>query len=82
MLLRFFRRCWGFAVPLLMLPPAGIIAMWCGANPAKVAILIQFSTFAIMMLTLAYIVFLDSRKRWPGVGAFERFSRIVTFYLG
>ena len=36
----------------------------------------------IMVGALAYIVFFDSKKRWPGVGLFDRFARVVTFYRG
>ncbi len=41
-----------------------------------------FGSIAATLGMLAYIVIWDSRKRWPGVKAFDRFARIVTFYRG
>jgi hypothetical protein len=33
-----------------------------------------------VLAILAWIVFVDSRRRWPGLSAFRRYARIVTFY--
>ncbi len=33
-----------------------------------------------MLGFLAYVVFVDSRHRWPGVRAFHRYARVITFY--
>lgn len=30
--------------------------------------------------TVLWIVFIDSKRRWPNVPAFDRFARVVTFY--
>jgi hypothetical protein len=44
--------------------------------------MIAYVILGVTIGIMAYIVFIDSRKRWPGVGVFERFSRIITFYRG
>lgn len=39
-------------------------------------------TICFQIITLIYIVLFDSRKRWPNVGTFHRFARVMTFYRG
>lgn len=39
-----------------------------------------FGTAGVLAICLAYIVFFDSRRRWPDCSTFERFARVVTFY--
>lgn len=34
----------------------------------------------VIATALAYVVFVDSRKRWPGIPWHKRFTRVVTFY--
>jgi hypothetical protein len=35
--------------------------------------------FIWLLIVLTYIVFWDSKKRWPGTTAFERYANVMTF---
>jgi hypothetical protein len=39
-------------------------------------------TLAVVMVAFGYIVFRDSRRRWPGVPFLIRVGRVLTFYRG
>lgn len=40
----------------------------------------QGGTMLVLVGAVLYITFIDSKKRWPNVRPFTRFSRVVTFY--
>jgi hypothetical protein len=40
----------------------------------------MFGTIGVLGGLMIWIVAIDSRKRWPDVGWFDRFARVVTFY--
>ncbi len=37
-------------------------------------------TMVILSYNVCWIVFADSKRRWPNRSAFERFARLMTFY--
>lgn len=39
-----------------------------------------FGTVVVVFGVLAYVVFIDSKRRWPNVPTFDRFARVITFY--
>lgn len=40
----------------------------------------MFGTIGVLAGMMIWIVFIDSRNRWPSVGWFNRFTRVITFY--
>ena len=78
----FLKRCWGFVVPLLVLICAVPVLYACKVSSDTIFVISQGGTALIVVGTLLYIVFIDSKKRWPGVNAFQRYARVVTFYRG
>jgi hypothetical protein len=36
-------------------------------------------TFAVLGANVVWIVFVDSKKRWPNRTAFDRFANLITF---
>lgn len=34
----------------------------------------------VLAVAMLFIVFVDSKKRWPKANAFTRYSRVITFY--
>jgi len=75
----FFRRCWGFVIPLLLLIVAAPILLLIGVNTALISVITNLGTAVVMLGAVLYTVFIDSRRRWPRVPTFTRFARIVTF---
>lgn len=48
---------------------------------ADTAFWINYLLYGVYMIgALLYVVFWDSRKRWPGVSWSVRLSRVMTFY--
>lgn len=39
-------------------------------------------TAVIVLVAVAYVVFVDSRGRWPGVPWYARLGRVLTFHRG
>jgi hypothetical protein len=67
----------GYVVVLIAAVAAGIAVNFnLGLQVGLSAIL------AWILFTGVWIVFMDSRSRWPDVGAFTRFVRVMTFYKG
>lgn len=65
----------GMLAVIAAIPPA---YYFLGANAAWAVS--TLGTIGVQVAILVYITFWHSRKRWPGVSAFTRFSRVVTFY--
>ena len=38
-----------------------------------------FGALFVLFGWLLYVVFVDSKERWPGVSAFKRYSNVITF---
>jgi len=53
----FFRRCWGFAVPLVLIIIAVTILFVLGASTTVLLVVSQVGTALVIGATLCYIVF-------------------------
>jgi hypothetical protein len=78
--MRFIQKCWGFALPLMAMIVGAPIAYCLGVSPAIIQLLTTLGTLLVMSATVLWIVFVDSRRRWPEASAFDRFTRFITFY--
>ena len=69
--------------PLVLVLIVASVVFWSDPRShtrGNVAWLISYGgTFLVLIGNVLWAVF-DSRRRWPGVPAFTRFARIVTFY--
>lgn len=64
--------------PQVLVIVAAVTVMALGyTDPAQMIGL--FGSFGAMMLSLLWVVLVDSRERWPGMKARHRYAKIVTF---
>ena len=74
----FSKACWMFIIPMCLLIISCILLFFAGYREVA-ATLSTLGTPTLVLLWLAYTVFVDSRKRWPHDHWFVRFHQIVTF---
>lgn len=68
-----------YLLAMLLLIPISVTIFLLGYH--SVASLFSLvGTLSVMTITLAYVVVIDSRYRWPNITIFERFVRVITFH--
>jgi len=76
--MEFLRRCWGFAIPLALLILAGPVLLLTGVNPSLIVLIVDGGTVVVIVGALLYVVFYDSRRRWPRLSVRDRLTKIIT----
>lgn len=66
-------------LPLTILFPATLVAFFVMGH-GWAYLVGQGGALAVFIANLLWIVLVDSKRRWPGVKAFNRYARVVTFY--
>jgi len=75
---RFVRDCWTVVIPLLLVMVASLVLFGRGQGDTA-GIVANLGTFLVMLGNVVYVVFVHSRRRWPGANWRERFVRLFTF---
>lgn len=79
------KRILGYPVPffimmsLLVLDIFMVFVLFLTGYKGLAEIISFVGTPLIMFGTLAYVVFIDSRTRWPKLNAYQRFLNVITF---
>lgn len=66
-------------VGLLLAVLAATLVLWFGGARDAAWWMSMLGTFAVLNLVMAYVVFFDSRKRWPTLSWRQRCVRVLTF---
>ena len=69
--------CWFCGGLLLLIPAAIIVDLVAGSTWG--AVVGSGGTIVWMTLTMAWVVLVDSRKRWLADSAWQRFINVITF---
>lgn len=76
--MEFFRRCWSVVVPLFITIILSAYLQLSGYD--KAAIMVSVGGTALSLYCgFAYVVFIDSKKRWPGLTWIQRLTKVVFF---
>lgn len=69
---------------VVLLTVVAFIAMFVGiaGNDHAARLILVFGQMMVLGGALAYIIFIDSKKRWPGVPIFARIGRVMSFHRG
>ena len=65
-------------IPLLLVLVATIVLLVLGKFDAAQTIG-WLGTIVVLAVALCFVVFFDSKKRWPGASLMERWTNISTF---
>jgi len=76
--MRFFRASWTLVVPLTAVLIAAAVLYWNG-KPIGARLVSWYGSAAVVAANLAFIAFIDSKKRWPDLAWRRRLIRILTF---
>ena len=76
------RFLWIMVVPLLTVIFVCEVMILGGANWRYVFAVSQLGTLTVLIGTILYHVFVSTNTRWPGVPAWIRWARVMTFYRG
>jgi len=68
--------------PLLMVVAIAVFMYFAGYGATAATLFSNLATVLVIAIAMTYIVFIDSKHRWPGVPLGERFHRVMTFYRG
>lgn len=68
---------------LVVLPIFGVIilatVLFFLGYEREASLTSTFGTSLVLFVTVIFIVFFDSRKKWPGQSAKQRFVKLITF---
>lgn len=64
----------GFLVIIL-----AALATWALSNSGIAAVVADSGTLMWITIQMIYVVFFDSRSRWPGLTSWQRFTNVITF---
>lgn len=67
-------------VPQVLIIIAAIVVFALGHTDQAQMIGLFGSALAMILISVPWTVFVDSRDRWPDVRPFDRYARIITFY--
>jgi hypothetical protein len=67
-------------IALLLGVLIGVVALELAGQMVIAQLFSMFGTIEVLAGMMIWIVFIDSKKRWPRVGWFDRFARVITFY--
>jgi hypothetical protein len=68
-------------IPLLLVFAASIVLLLLGKSDAAFDVS-WYGTIAVFTVCICFIVFFDSKKRWPGATTWERWTNLITFRRG
>ena len=73
----FIKRMWGLILPILIVAMSPPLFHATGyQHYARIGPLMGF--LLVFVGAIIYVIFVDSKKRWPGVGWFQRWTRFIT----
>ena len=78
MLFQFAKRMWGFIVAIVAVTQITLVLHYV-EYPFAAQLVSTFGVAVVMLCTVAYVVFYDSKRRWPGLSTFKPWTRLVTF---
>ena len=71
-----------FVAPMLAVMAISLSLPLFGVEPGAAQLISRTGCLLVVLGAFAYAVFVDSKGRWPGVSAWQRYVRVVTFYRG
>jgi len=66
-------------IPLVVVCVATLVAFGLTGTGAVTMAIAYLGPLAVIGVAMCYVVFRDSKKRWPNESAFTRFAYVITF---
>lgn len=65
-------------LPLLLVIAAAIVLIVFG-YPNIASVVGYGGTVVVLLLVMLYVVFVDSKRRWPEASTWQRYANVITF---